>query len=264
MEPKEGSRKSSMVRNSKKKESVTGKRTELYNTFLRASSQSPLCFQDAVPPNLVWASAHFNLSCYEAGLRGECDGPLRHIFAFYAALFPPKRQLGIKDIAFKEISFANSTIGIGELIFFAADFKLSPQLLSRGMVTFAFFSTPGARDQLDYSKFIQVLVRIALLIEGFQFDRTNLGVELEHAEYCAKHCENGLEFDRLGMRAKLGCGFRTLRKENIGDASETCSNFCQCALDALVAHLHLDDLAYIKKYIATEVCEHCCSCCRSC
>ena len=79
-------------------------------------------------------TAQYDPRCYaQAGVPAALGtGPVRTVFNFYARLFDPRKQLCLKCPTYAQIRFANDTICLGEAMRFARDFRVLPQLLTRG------------------------------------------------------------------------------------------------------------------------------------
>ena len=58
------------------------------------------------------------------------------LFSFYAKLFDPRKQLCLRGPTYEQIQFANSTVCLGEAVRFCRDFRILPQLLTRGDIVF--------------------------------------------------------------------------------------------------------------------------------
>lgn len=87
--------------------------------------------------------------CAGAGSRSRACArsppPRPQVFNFYARLFDPRKQLCLRAPTYAQIAFANSTICLGEAVRFARDFRILPQLLTRGDIVCVTRGRAGSR-----------------------------------------------------------------------------------------------------------------------
>lgn len=151
------------------------------------------------------STAYDTTSYVDAGDISTAPGPLKIIFDFYAALFPPQKQTGKKAPSYDDIRVANTTLCYGEALHMCKDFHLIPHLMTSGDLTYiwrillgshlrphpedaaktaammaqgqyedkdlkpagGFAGSAGAepfRNALHFEQFLELLVRIALLV----------------------------------------------------------------------------------------------------
>lgn len=84
---------------------------------------------------------------------------------------PPHQQLGKPIVCtFDEIKLANETLCFGELLGFARDFELVPQLITKGDLMYVWESQRGGprgfyeKNCIDLVQFKECLARIALMV----------------------------------------------------------------------------------------------------
>ena len=166
----------------------------------------------------------------------ECDevlvqrpGTLAMLFRFYAALFSPERQLaGKAGLTFSGIALANATMSQGEFAAFARDFGLVPHLVRRPCLDHAWRANRsahgggkmkvssggrgsaeaqgGAGAAMNFSGFVQVLVRLALV--AF--------TELRGAGERVEALAGFLQLDDLAsMKTKLGAMSRLAQASSL-------------------------------------------------
>lgn len=167
-----------------------------YDSFLQAKREI-----EAIPmgDKLFHAQLYYDTRSYECrDIPSERPGTLRIIFEYYSRLLTPTSvNTGLTEgnapLTLALIEVANNTISLTELVTFACNYGIVPNIISHAGLHFAWQRQRRTRSnehptELDYPSFVQVLARCALIaFEGDPKSRVDQFIAFMDLPNTAKH-----------------------------------------------------------------------------
>lgn len=155
-----------------KQHSPTRKRSRLIRRFLRLAQGVGAIAEhrNTVAQGFRSLQLHceYDAASYHVDIRERSvPGPMAMAFSFYAKILDPRVATGHYYPSFQDIERAAETMTFTELLAFCWDFKIVPQLISRGDLRYIFTQITRSKDdkltELTYKQFEEMLTRIAMV-----------------------------------------------------------------------------------------------------